>query len=104
MGEELMKFKVGEGKKAINVIVRASDEKSTPEEDKRLLTEFVMWCYRNGIALMKKKIEEKSAYCYYCKKQITELNDFFLHDKHDCCKKCYKKFNPEKKNKKSKQD
>lgn len=104
MGEELMRFKVGEGKKAISVIVRASDEKSTPEEDERLLVQFALWCYENGIALMKKKIEEKSAYCYYCKKQITELNDFFLNDKHDCCKKCYKNFNSKKKNKKSMQD
>lgn len=97
MGEELMRFKVGEGKKAINVVVTASDKKSTPEEDKMRLTEFVMWCYRNGVALMKKKIEEKSAICYFCKKQITTMDDFYLHDKHDCCKKCYEKFNPPKK-------
>ena len=102
MGEELMRFKVGDGKKAINVIVKASDEKSTPEEDERLLVQFALWCYKNGIALMKKKIEEKTAYCYYCKKQIKELKDFFLHEKQDCCKKCYEKFNPEKKNKKPK--
>lgn len=62
-----MRFKVGEGKKAINVVVPASDKKSTPEEDKMLLTEFVMWCYRNGVALLKKKIEEKSAICYFYK-------------------------------------
>lgn len=104
MGEELMRFKVGEGKKAINVIVKTSNEKSTPEEDKRLLTEFVMWCYRNGIALMKKKIEEKTAFCHYCKKQILTMDDFFLHDKHDCCKECYEKINPSKKKRKSKKD
>ena len=52
MGEELMRFKVGEGKKAISVIVRASDEKSTPEEDERLLVQVALWCYENGIALL----------------------------------------------------
>lgn len=96
MCEELMRFKVGEGKKAINVIVKASDEKSTPEEDERLVKEYVLWCYRNGIALMKKKIEEMTAICYHCKKQITTMDDFYLNDKQDCCKKCYEKFNPPK--------
>ncbi len=39
----------------------------------------------------RKKLQESEQYCFYCKKQITELNDFYSPDGENCCFECAKK-------------
>lgn len=39
----------------------------------------------------REKLETAPQYCFYCKKQITALNDLYTYDDQNCCAKCGKK-------------
>ena len=77
--------------KKLEVEIRFSDEPCTREESIKAIAELCFMMLEGDRDYHRKKLQEGSQYCDYCKKEITELNDFCSPDDRNCCLACGKK-------------
>ena len=78
-------------KKEIKLVIRFSDEPHDEEESIERMTKLCMMMLELDRKYQKERLEEAPQYCFYCKKQITELNYLYTYDDQNCCLTCGKK-------------
>ena len=77
--------------KKLEVEIRFSDEPCTREESIKAIAELSFMVFEGDRDYHRKKLQEGSQYCDYCKKEITKLNDFYSPDDRNCCFECGEK-------------
>lgn len=77
--------------KEIGLEIRFSDEPCTREESIQAMAKLCMFMLEADRDYHRKKLQEGAQYCDYCRKQITEINDFFSPDGRNCCFECGQK-------------
>lgn len=77
--------------KEIGFKITFSDEPCTEEESIQAMAKLCCMVLEMDRNHHRRKLQEGEQYCFYCKKQITELNDFYSPDGENCCFECAKK-------------